>query len=195
MKKIYTIGRGEECDIVIADNTDVISRLHATIRVEANDKIFLVDQSRNGTYVNGMKMSSNVEVPVSRKDVVSFAHIYNLDWSMIPKYKSHRLRNILIALAFIIITTGVTYAIIENIGPSETTPLIEQTEITNKPNEENVVTSDSIEVRDSVSATKDTTETKKPKKQRTSRKQKKEEKVRENDTIIATPEVIENPIY
>ena len=79
MKKIYTIGRGEECDIVIADNTDVISRLHATIRVEANDKIFLVDQSRNGTYVNGMKMSSNVEVPVSRKDVVSFAHIYNLD--------------------------------------------------------------------------------------------------------------------
>ena len=84
MKKIYTIGRDEGCDIVIPDSTDVISRLHATIRVEDNDKIFITDQSRNGTYVNGMKMSSNVEIPVSRKDVVSFAHIYNLDWSLHP---------------------------------------------------------------------------------------------------------------
>ena len=61
MKKIYTIGRDGGCDIVIPDNTDVISRLHATIRVESNDKIYLTDQSRNGTYINGMKMSSNVE--------------------------------------------------------------------------------------------------------------------------------------
>lgn len=45
MKKIYTIGRGEECDIVIPDNTDIISRLHATIRVESNGKIYLTDQS------------------------------------------------------------------------------------------------------------------------------------------------------
>ena len=67
MKKIYTIGRDEGCDIVIPDNTDVISRLHATIRIEAGDKIFLTDQSRNGTYINGMKMTSNVEIPVSRK--------------------------------------------------------------------------------------------------------------------------------
>ena len=47
MKKIYTIGRDEGCDIVIPDNTDVISRLHATIRIEAGDKIFLTDQSRH----------------------------------------------------------------------------------------------------------------------------------------------------
>ena len=64
MKKIYTIGREEGCDIVIPDNSDVISRLHATIRIESEDKIFITDQSRNGTYVNGMKISSNVEVPV-----------------------------------------------------------------------------------------------------------------------------------
>lgn len=78
MKKIYTIGREEGCDIVIPDNSDVISRLHATIRIESEDKIYITDQSRNGTYVNGMKISSNVEVPVSRKDVISLAHIVDL---------------------------------------------------------------------------------------------------------------------
>ncbi|MBR5480333.1 MAG: FHA domain-containing protein, partial [Bacteroidaceae bacterium] len=34
MKKIYTIGREESCDIVIPDQTDVVSRLHATLRID-----------------------------------------------------------------------------------------------------------------------------------------------------------------
>ena len=103
MKKIYTIGRDEECDIIIQDNTDVISRLHATLRVESNDKLFLIDQSRNGTYVNGMKMSSNVEIPVTRKDVISFAHIHELDWSQVPKQKKNFVKPLLITLACIAI--------------------------------------------------------------------------------------------
>ena len=107
MKKIYTIGRDEGCDIVIPDNTDIISRLHATIRVESNGKIFLTDQSRNGTYVNGMKMSSNVEIPVSRKDVVSFAHIYNLDWSLIPFQKKNTLRTMLVVVMSLAVLTGI----------------------------------------------------------------------------------------
>ena len=118
MKKIYTIGRDEGCDIVIPDSTDVISRLHATIRVESNDKIFLIDQSRNGTYVNGMKMSSNVEIPVSRKDVVSFAHIYNLDWSLVPKHKGNTIKTIFIILAILIVMTGIAYAIISYLNDS-----------------------------------------------------------------------------
>ena len=111
MKKIYTIGRDEGCDIVIPDNTDVISRLHATIRIEAGDKIFLTDQSRNGTYINGMKMTSNVEIPVSRKDVVSFAHIYNLDWSMVPKRKNNVLRITFILFPVIAVLGVVAYFI------------------------------------------------------------------------------------
>ena len=119
MKKIYTIGRDEGCDIVIPDSTDVISRLHATIRVESNDKIFIIDQSRNGTYVNGMKMSSNVEIPVSRKDVVSFAHIYNLDWSMVPKHKGNTIKTVLIILVSLILITGIAYTIIRNLNNQE----------------------------------------------------------------------------
>lgn len=111
MKKIYTIGRDEGCDIVIPDSTDVISRLHAKIRVESNDKIFITDQSRNGTYVNGMKMSSNVEIPVSRKDVISFAHIYNLDWSLIPKQQSNTIKVVSIIMLIAALLGLVTFFI------------------------------------------------------------------------------------
>ena len=152
MKKIYTIGRDEGCDIVIPDSTDVISRLHATIRVESNDKIFLIDQSRNGTYVNGMKMSSNVEIPVSRKDVVSFAHIYNLDWSLVPKHKGNTIKTILIILASLILMTGIAYAVISYLNKKEAvdTP----TEVTESqftpPTQEETIKLDTVVVRDTV---------------------------------------------
>ena len=70
MKKIYTIGRDEGCDIVIPDSTDVISRLHATIRVESNDKIYLIDQSRNGTYVNGNVYVLGDVIDLQNNDVI-----------------------------------------------------------------------------------------------------------------------------
>ncbi len=109
MKKIYTIGRDSGCDIVIPDNTDVTSRLHATLRVESNGKIYLTDQSLNGTYVNGMKMSSNVEIPVSRNDVVSFAHIYNLDWNLVPKQKNGAIGIVISIIAVIAISAAGIY--------------------------------------------------------------------------------------
>lgn len=109
MKKIYTIGRDEGCDIVIPDNSDVISRLHATIRIEAEDKIYITDQSRNGTYVNGMKISSNVEVPVSRKDVISFAHIVDFDWFLIPKQRPKYLMWAIIMVSLITIVGIVAF--------------------------------------------------------------------------------------
>lgn len=109
MKKIYTIGRDSSCDIVIQDPTDIISRLHATIRVESNKKIYITDQSRNGTFVNGIKMASNVEIPVSREDVISFAHIYNFDWNSIPKQKNNFMYIILFAVLVGIIAGGIVF--------------------------------------------------------------------------------------
>lgn len=84
MKKIYTIGRDPQCDIVIQDVTDIVSRVHAVLRVEPNGKLYIKDQSKNGTYINGMRMTPNVEIPVSRKDNVSFANIRDMDWSIVP---------------------------------------------------------------------------------------------------------------
>ena len=83
--KVYSIGREAGCDIVINDNSDATSRRHATLTVMPSGKMTITDQSRNGTYVNGIKISPNVAVPVTRKDNISFAHVYRLDWNLIPK--------------------------------------------------------------------------------------------------------------
>lgn len=81
--KVYSIGREVGCDIVINDTTDVISRRHATLNVDSMGKMTITDTSRNGTYVNGIRINANVPVPVSRKDNVSFAHVARLDWSLV----------------------------------------------------------------------------------------------------------------
>ena len=184
MKKIYTIGRDEGCDIVIPDSTDVISRLHATIRVESNDKIYLIDQSRNGTYVNGMKMSSNVEIPVSRKDVVSFAHIYNLDWSLVPKHKGNALKIALIILASLIVMTGIAYAVISHLNKPETndTPIEEPESQFTPPTHEETIKPDTVVVRDTVVVAKE-----KPKAKEVKQDTVKVEKPKEEEVY--------NPIY
>lgn len=85
MKRILTIGRNSGCDICISDSTDVVSREHAILEIGRGGKYFLTDKSRNGTYVNGIKMMSNERIPVTRADVISFAHVSDLDWTFVPK--------------------------------------------------------------------------------------------------------------
>lgn len=82
--KAYSIGREANCDIVIYDSTDVVSRRHAVLNVYPSGKMYIVDQSRNGTYVNGIRVTPNVQVPVTRKDIISFAHVVKLDWNQVP---------------------------------------------------------------------------------------------------------------
>lgn len=81
--KSYTIGREENSNIIISDPSKMVSRHHATLTVNGT-KMTIMDHSSNGTFINGIKISSNTPVPVTRKDVVSFANIYDLDWSRIP---------------------------------------------------------------------------------------------------------------
>lgn len=111
MNKVYTIGRDPSCDIVIVDNTDVVSRVHSSLKVKGHGKYILVDQSRNGTYVNGIKMSSNEEIPVTRKDMISFAHVADLDWNQIPKEKTAGLRWVIISVVGLIVITLALYFI------------------------------------------------------------------------------------
>ena len=77
--KVYSIGREGGCDIVINDPSDVISRRHAVLNVSPSGKMTIVDQSTNGTYVNGMRINSGVPYPVTRKDSISFAHVARLN--------------------------------------------------------------------------------------------------------------------
>lgn len=85
MKTIYSIGRDPGCDIYIYDDRNLISRNHAILKVGKGGKYYILDQSMNGTYINGIKVTPGVQVPVTRKDVISFAHIAELDWDQVPK--------------------------------------------------------------------------------------------------------------
>lgn len=80
--KVISIGRGTDCQVVLDEPT--ISRRHAILKIYPWGKMELVDMGQNGTFVNGVKLSSNVPYPVTRKDVISFAHVRQLDWNMVP---------------------------------------------------------------------------------------------------------------
>ncbi len=104
--KVYSIGREEGCDIVIDDNSDVISRRHAVINVTSSGKMTIVDYSHNGTYVNGIRIASNVPVPITRKDNVSFSHVARLDWKLIPDTRGKILRYGFSGLAAVVLIVG-----------------------------------------------------------------------------------------
>ena len=129
--KVYSIGREEGCDIVINDNSDATSRRHATLTVMPSGKMTITDQSRNGTYVNGIKISPNVAVPVTRKDNVSFAHVYRLDWNQIPKpvsimqYVIYGLITIAVVIGGVIAFSLLTDSDKDNGGGDKTNPLTE----------------------------------------------------------------------
>ena len=76
--KILTIGRDESCNIVLSDST--VSRRHAILKIHATGKMEIISMGQNGTFVNGVKLKSDTAYPVTRKDVVSFAHVRQLDW-------------------------------------------------------------------------------------------------------------------
>ena len=107
--KALSIGRDQGCDIVINDSTDVISRRHAILNISSSGKITIVDQSRNGTYVNGIRISQNVPVPVSRKDIISFAHVAKLDWNAVPASNT-TMRYIIIGIVGILVVVSGLFA-------------------------------------------------------------------------------------
>lgn len=80
--KILTVGRGEDADIRIDD--DMVSRRHASIKLLPLGKMEIRDLSKNGTFVNGVRIAPNKFHKVTRKDVVSFAKVRQLDWSEVP---------------------------------------------------------------------------------------------------------------
>lgn len=101
--KSYTIGREETCSIVIPDSSQMVSRLHATLNVDGG-KMTITDSSSNGTYINGIRISSGMPVPVTRKDVVTFAQVAELDWKQIP---NTGLRTLWITLATVLVLAAV----------------------------------------------------------------------------------------
>lgn len=107
--KIISIGRESGCDIVLNDTTDVISRRHAILNIYSTGKMTICDQGHNGTYVNGIRITPNVPFPVTRNDVVSFAHIMQLDWKLVPNQRSRLIYSsiIIIVIVFALMAAGI----------------------------------------------------------------------------------------
>ena len=82
--KVLSIGRDDSCNIVIDDPEMLISRKHALLKLYGTGKMEIVDMSTNGTFVNGLAVPKNKPYVVTRKDVVSFARVRQLDWSLVP---------------------------------------------------------------------------------------------------------------
>ena len=82
MKKL-TIGRGIDCDVVINDESDHVSRHHADLFFSFWGKMKLVDKSANGTFVNSKQIPKDKLVDVKRTDKVSLADKWDLDWNTI----------------------------------------------------------------------------------------------------------------
>lgn len=136
--KVYSIGREIGCDIIINDSTDVISRRHAVLNVSPSGKMTIIDQSQNGTYVNGIRISSNVPVPVTRKDSISFAHIAPLNWDQIPNPVSSVVKYVAVGVLLIVLVVGgvVGYNSLGNSSGSDPTPAPIDTTVIQKNNAE-----------------------------------------------------------
>lgn len=85
MKKLI-LGRGEDCDVYLNDNKGLISRKHAILKIRPIGKYEITDVSKNGTFINGIRMKPHVPYNVKRKDVIVFANTSKLDWDDIPDY-------------------------------------------------------------------------------------------------------------
>lgn len=109
MKKI-TIGRGRECDIRLSDSTDKVSRRQAVITITPFGKMMIYDTSANGTFVNGEQIQKPEGKPIKRGDNVNFAHMIDLDWSLVKNPYKKSLITVAIC-AVIIVVLGVAFAL------------------------------------------------------------------------------------
>jgi pSer/pThr/pTyr-binding forkhead associated (FHA) protein len=73
------IGRLEECDYIIYDPLNRVSRKHALLIKEGNN-MFIEDLgSSNGTFINGRKIKSNIRVPINFQQKITLSTDYELD--------------------------------------------------------------------------------------------------------------------
>lgn len=85
MKKLI-LGRSEDCDVYLSDTKGLISRKHAIMKITSLGQYEITDVSKNGTFINGIRMNPHIPYKVKRKDVIVFANTSKLDWDDIPDY-------------------------------------------------------------------------------------------------------------
>lgn len=112
MKRIV-IGRANDCDIVIPDDHDNVSRHHAVISFDFFGRMTLSDTSSNGTLINGTRMLKGASVPVTRNDKIQLGGAWMFDWNMVedPYRKVRNITYVIITLLVLLLIGMVSWSI------------------------------------------------------------------------------------
>ncbi len=102
MKRII-VGRGNDCDIVINDSTDKVSRHHLVISVSFWGRMTVSDTSSNGTYLNGNRMLKGTSLPVTRKDSIRLGDVWEFDWNTLKDPYSKMRKSAAAAAAMLLV--------------------------------------------------------------------------------------------
>lgn len=77
--KQISIGRHPNCDFVIFDAKNRVSRKHALILIQ-DSRMFITDtNSTNGVFVNGKRINPNTQIEISIKDKITLSIDYAVD--------------------------------------------------------------------------------------------------------------------
>lgn len=69
------VGRRRSTSDIFISNNNAVSTQHAVINYNPiNDTISVVDESKNGTWVNGERVALNLERAINKGDIISFAN-------------------------------------------------------------------------------------------------------------------------
>jgi pSer/pThr/pTyr-binding forkhead associated (FHA) protein len=80
MTQTILIGRGAECDYLVYDPLNRVSRKHALLIKEVN-QLFIQDLgSSNGTYLNGRQIKPNIKVPITAEHKLTLSKDFELDF-------------------------------------------------------------------------------------------------------------------
>lgn len=103
-KAIYGIGTHFNNEIQISGST--VSRYHATIKVGKDRKVYIVDHSKNGTTVNGQKITPHTPYRIKKSSTVVCGGVpVNLKTSPI-RWPSEIWKTILAAAATVLLLVG-----------------------------------------------------------------------------------------
>lgn len=110
-RAVYGIGSNFNNDIQISGNT--VSRYHATLKEGKDGKMYIIDHSKNGTTVDGMKITSNIPHRIKRKSSVVCGGV-PVDLSRY--FKTNPFMPILTAAASVLVLVGIGLGVWKLIG-------------------------------------------------------------------------------
>lgn len=122
-KAMYGIGTNFRNEIQISGNT--VSRYHATLKIGKDGKPYLQDHSKNGTTVNGNKITPGQNIRIKRKDVVVCGGVPVDIKSYIPPSPFKSIAGFLaVAVILVGIVLGVMQFIKPNLKPKDYIPAV-----------------------------------------------------------------------